>query len=280
MTDTLTRDAAAAESAPPHVPPPPRRRRWTDDARRRLRLILMLVLAPITIAGLVLAAKLVSVNAFSDASQSAFERRAYQEAEVQARGLQWWNFLEPWKAPYDVGVALGMQGGPEQLEQARALLEESLELNGDEGSNEYCVVLVSIVYVVEKQGDLAREADDVQTANGLYQEALGIIEAAPDGCFADPTIIEADTGEQLEQAVPRIEEKIEDESGGGDSDEESDGESEESQDPSEGESEEPQTQQEQLEEQNQQAQEQQQQQDEYNEQQGEEPGGSGVEQPW
>lgn len=280
MTDTITRDPAPAQSAPPHVPPPPRRRRWTDDARRRLRLILMLVLAPITIAGLVLASKLVSVNAFADASQNAFERRAYQEAEMQARGLQWWNFLEPWKAPYDVGVALGMQGSPEQLVEARTLLEESLELNGQEGSNEYCIILVSIVYVVEKQGDQAREADDVQTANGLYTEALGIIDAAPDGCFADPTIIQADTGEQLEQAVPRIEEKIEDESGGGgDSEDPSEGEeSEESQDPAEGDQ--PQTQQEQLEEQNQQAQEQQQQQDEYNQQQGEEEGGGGVEQPW
>lgn len=277
MTDTLTRDAATAQAAPPHVPPPPRRRRWTDGARRRLRLILMLVLAPITIAGLVLASKLVSVNAFADASQNAFERRAYQEAELQARGLQWWNVLEPWKAPYDVGVALAMQGSGEQLEQARALLEESLELNGEEGSNEYCIILVSIVYVVEKQGDQAREADDTQTANGLYQEALGIIDAAPDGCFADPTIIQADTGEQLEQAVPRIEEKIEDESGGGEDSESEGGESEESEEQSEGEQ--PQTQQEQLEEQNQQAQEQQQQQDEYNEQQGE-PGSGGVEQPW
>jgi len=279
VTDTLTRDAA--QSAPPHVPPPPRRRRWTDDARRRMRIILMLVLAPITIAGLVLASKLVSVNAFADASQNAFERRAYQEAELQARGLQWWNILEPWKAPYDVGVALGMQGSPEQLVEARTLLEEALELNGEEGSNEYCVIVVSIVYVVEKQGDQAREGGDTQTANGLYQEALGIIDGAPQGCFADPTTIQADTGEQLEQSVPRIEEKIESESGGGgDSEEESEGEGGESEEPSEGESEEPQTQQEQLEEQNQDAQEQQQQQDEYNDQQGEDPGGSGVEQPW
>lgn len=278
MTDTITRDAAPAQSAPPHVPPPPRRRRWTDDARRRMRTILMLVLVPFTIAGLVLAAKLVSVNAFADASQNAFERRAYQEAEMQARGLQWWNILEPWKAPYDVGVALGMQGGPEQLVEARTLLDESLTLNGQEGSNEYCIILVSIVYVVEKQGDQARDADDVQTANGLYAEALGIVDAAPEGCFAEPTAIQADTGEQLEQAVPRIEEKIEDPSGGGDSEEESEGgQGEESEDPGQGD--EPQTQQEQLDEQNQQAQEQQQQQDEYNQQQGEEQGG-GVEQPW
>ena len=278
MTDTLTRDAAPVQSVPPHVPPPPKRRRWTDDARRRMRIILMLVLAPITIAGLVLAAKLVSVNAFADASQNAFERRAYQEAQAQAHGLEWWNFLEPWKAPYAVGVALGMQGSPEQLVEARGRLEEALSLNGEEGSNEYCVILVSIVYVVEKQGDQAREADDVETANGLYQEALGLIEAAPEGCFVEPTVLQADTGEQLEQAVPRIEEKIEESGGGGEESEE--GESEESEDPSDGTPEEPQTQQEQLDEQNQEAQEQQQQQDEYNQQEGEEPGGGGVEQPW
>lgn len=247
-----------------------------------MRIILMLVLAPITIAGLVLAAKLVSVNAFADASQSAFERRAYQEAEAQAHGLEWWNFLEPWKAPYAVGVALGMQGSQEQLVDARGRLEEALSLNGEEGSNEYCVILVSIVYVVEKQGDQAREADVVDIANGLYQEALGLIEAAPEGCFVEPTVLQADTGEQLEQAVPRIEEKIEESGGGGEeSEEESEGgESEEPEDPSDGTPEEPQTQQEQLDEQNQEAQEQQQQQDEYLQQEGEEPGGGGVEQPW
>lgn len=278
MTVTVRSDAApaAARREPPHVPPPPRRRRWTDDARRRLRIILLLVLAPITIAALVLAGKLVSVNAFSDASQNAFERRAYQEAEMQARGLQWWNILEPWKAPFDVAVGLAMQGGAEQLVEARALLEESLELNGREGSNEYCIIVTNIVYVVEKQGDQARDAADTPTANGLYQEALGIIDAAPEGCFAEPTQIQADTGEQLEQAVPRIEEKIEDPSGGGgDSQDDSQG-GDGSEDPSQGDA--PPTQQEQLEQQNQQAQEQQQQQDEYNEQQDEDQGG--VDRPW
>lgn len=280
MTDTLERPAT--EPGTPHVPPPARPKgRMTDDSRRRLRRILMLVLVPFTIAGLVLAGKLVSVNAFADASANAFERRAFQEAELQARGLLWWNVLEPWKGPYAVGVALGMQGGPEQLVEARTQLEEALELQGVEGSNEHCIILTSIVYVVEKQGDAAREADDVQTANGLYQEALGIIEAAPEGCFAEPTSLQADTGEQLEKSVPRIEEKIEDSSGEDGEDGEDGGEGEESEDPSEGESQEPQTQQEQLEEQNQQAQEQQQQQDEYNDQQGEEPGGGGgVDQPW
>jgi len=273
---TTTMDAPQTEASTPHVPPPSKPKgRMTDDARRRLRMILMLVLVPVAIAGLVLAGKLVSVNAFAGASQSAYERRAYQETEVQARGLQWWNFLEPWKASYDVAVGLAMQGSPEQLAEARILLEEAMTLNGREGSNEYCVIVTGLVYVVEKQGDQAREADDTQTANGLYEEALGIIEAAPDGCFAEPTPIQADTGEQLEQSVPRIEEKIEDESGGGDESEEEPESGE-----SEGEPDEPQTQQEQLDEQNQQAQEQQQQQEEYYDNQGDEPGDGGVDRPW
>ena len=275
---TTTMQAPEAQASTPHVPPPSKPKgRMTDDGRRRLRMILMFALVPVAIAGLVLAGKLVSVNAFAGASQSAYERRAFQESEVQARGLQWWNVLEPWKAPYDVAVGLAMQGSPEQLDEARSLLEEAMTLNGREGSNEYCIILTGLVYVVEKQGDLAREADDTQTANGLYEEALGIIDAAPDGCFAEPTAIQADTGEQLEQSVPRIEEKIEDESGEG-------GESEEdSEEPSEGEEQEqqqPQTPQDQLEEQNQEAQEQQQQQEEYYDNQGDEPGGGGVERPW
>lgn len=256
----------------------------TDGRRRKLRRILMWGFVPFALVGAVVSTKLVSVNAFSDASISAFDRRSWNEAEQQARGLEWWNWIETWKAPFDIGVALAMRGDAESLETARGLLEQALEQQGQPGSNEHCIILTNIVYVIEKQGDLAREDDDTETANGLYNEALGIIDEAPEGCFEAPSEGEANTQEQLEASVPRIEDKIE-ESGGEDGEdgeegqEGEEGEEGESEGEDEGENE-GDTPEEQLEGQNQEAQEDQQAEDEYYDQGGEDGEGDGVDQPW
>lgn len=250
----------------------------TDERRRKLRRILMLACAPVALAAVLVGSKLISVNLAASAEQTAFQRRAWAEAQQHA-GVPFipfdWNVIEPWKALFNRGVALGMGG---RLPEARDDLERSLTLQGQPGSNEFCVVLTSLIYVVEKQGDEARDASDQQAANGFYREALALIEEAPEGCIQPPEDPDdADTQAQLEASQPRIEEKIveDDSDGGGGGDGESESETES--DPNT-----PPTQQEQLEESNQEAQEQQQAQEEYYEQQqdGEEGGGGGVEHPW
>jgi hypothetical protein len=247
-----------------------RRRVLTDAQRRTLRWWLMLGLIPVALAVLVVATKLISVTVLSQTAIDRFEGRAYAQAAEAARGLEVWNWVEPWKGPFDLGVSLAMAGS---LEEGRAKIEASLALHGEPVTpaqlHEHCIIVASLVTTIEKQGDVAREAGDAPTANGFYGEALALIDGVPEGCLDEPLPGEADTGEQLEAATPRIEEKIEDPSGDGDGD----GEGEEG---SEGE---PQTPQEQLEEQNQGAQEEQQQQDQYD--QGEDgDGGPGVDRPW
>ncbi|WP_306233632.1 hypothetical protein [Agrococcus beijingensis] len=241
----------------------------TDRQRRTLRWWLMLGLIPVALAAIVLATKLIGVSALSQTAADRFEARAYGQAAEAARGLELWNWVEPWKAPFGLGVSLTMA---DALEEGRAKLEESLELHGEPETaiemNEHCVIVASLVTNIEKQGDVAREAQDTQTANGLYNEALALIDATPEGCHDEPREGEADTAEQFEAAVPRIEEKIEDEQS-------QDGEGE-----GEGESDGEQSPQEQLEEQNQDAQTEQQQQDQYD-QDGDQPGGGpAVENPW
>lgn len=241
------------------------RRVLTDDRRRTLRWWIMLGLIPVAIAALVLGGKLISVNVLSQTAIDRFDARAYAQGADAARGLETWNWVEPWKAPFALGVNLTMAG---TLEEGRAALEHAVVLHGEPETagqlHEHCVIVASLVTAVEKQGDVAREAQDTQAANGFYSEALALIDAQPEGCFDDPLPGEADTAEQFEAAVPRIESKIESSS----SDGEGDGE-----EPSE----EP-TPQDQLEEQNQEAQEEQQQQDQFDE--GEPGGGPSVEQPW
>lgn len=246
-----------------------RRRVLTDRQRRTVRWWLMLGLIPVALASLVLSTKLISVNALSQTAIDRFEGRAYGQAAEAARGLELWNWVEPWKAPFDVGVSLVMDGS---LEEGRAAIEQSLQLHGDPVTaaelHEHCIIVASLVTTVEKQGDVAREADDTPTANAFYGEALAMIDALPQGCFDEPRPGEADTQAQFEAAQPRIEEKIEDES------------PEEDQSPEEEGEQPPQTPEEQLEEQNQEAQSEQQQQDQYDEGGEQEGGGSGVERPW
>lgn len=248
-----------------------RRRVLTDGQRRTLRWWLMLGLIPVALAVLVVSTKLISVNVLSQTAIDRFEGRAYAQGAEAARGLELWNWVEPWKGPFGLGVSLAMAGS---LEEGRAKLEESLVLHGEPVTatqlHEHCIIVASLVTTIEKQGDVAREADDTPTANGFYGEALAIIEALPEGCRDEPLPGEADTAEQFDAATPRIEEKIEDESS---QEGEGDGEGDE-----EGQ---PQTPEEQLEEQNQEAQGEQQQQDQYDQDGGEEgSGGPGVDRPW
>ncbi|SDS45609.1 hypothetical protein [Agrococcus carbonis] len=247
------------------------RRVMTDDRRRVLRWWLLLGLIPFALAAIVLATKLIGVNVLAQTAADRFDGRAYAQGAEAARGLETWNWVEPWKAPFAVGVNLTMAGS---LEEGRAKIEESLTLHGEPTSpsrtHEHCVIVASLVTAIEKQGDVAREADDRQAANGFYREALALIDQQPDGCFDPPRPDEADTAEQLDAAVPRIEEKIEDDSGQGEGEGEGEGENDG----------EPQTPEEQLEEQNQEAQEQQQQQDQYDESEGEGSGGPPVDRPW
>ncbi len=246
-----------------------RSRVLTDRQRRTLRWWLMLGLIPVALAVLVLSTKLISVNVLSQTAIDRFEGRAYAQGAEAARGLELWNWVEPWKGPFDLGVNLTMAGS---LEEGRAKLEESLVLHGEPVTppqmHEHCIIVASLVTAIEKQGDVAREADDIPTANGFYNEALAIIGGLPEGCLDEPLDDEADTAAQFEAATPRIEEKIEDESS---QNEDGEGEGEEG---------EPQTPEEQLEEQNQEAQGEQQQQDQYDQQGEDGPGGPSVDRPW
>ncbi|WAC66304.1 hypothetical protein OVA14_00410 [Agrococcus sp. SL85] len=242
----------------------------TDGRRRVLRRWLLIGLIPVALVAVVLATKLISVNVLSGTAQDRFQARAYPQAVEAARGLEVWNWIEPWKAPFDLGVSLVMGGA---LPEGRAALEEALELHGEpEGRAqvvEHCIIVASLVTAIEKQGDELRESGDQQSANGYYEEALALIAGAGEGCFEEPREGEPQVREQLEAAQPRIEEKIEQPPSGGDDSGEGEGEG----------TDEPQTPEEQLEQQNEDAQAEQQQQDQYDES-GEGQGGPQVDRPW
>ena len=250
----------------------------TDSQRRKWRKWLMIGAIPVAVAGTVIAVKFIATEVAANAAVTAYEHRAYQESATQTEPLFWWNFYEEWKAPYDKGTALGMAG---QFDEARALLEEALTLHEDQASVDYCINFINIVYVIEKQGDELREAGDKQAANELYREALAMIEQAPEGCMADPAEGEPNTKAQLEESVPRIEAKIDEDDGSsdGESDDQG-GEGDQDDNGGDGDEGEEKTEQEkELEERQREAEEQRQNQDGYG---GDEDGdgGDGVDKPW
>ena len=90
------------------------RRVLTDGQRRTLRWWLMLGLIPVALAVLVVSTKLISVNVLSQTAIDRFEGRAYSQGAEAARGLELWNWVEPWKGPFGLGVNLTMAGSLEE----------------------------------------------------------------------------------------------------------------------------------------------------------------------
>ena len=147
--------------------------------RRRIRLWIGLGTLPLTLAALLFVGKLLSMYAFAHQSISAYVADDYAGAESAARGQEFLNWFEPYKAPFNIGTALA---GAEKLPEARAKLEEALDLAH---GLEVCGVRINLALVVERMGDAAREGGDGAGAAQLYGEALTIVVETPDECDSD-----------------------------------------------------------------------------------------------
>ena len=117
--------------------------------------------------------------AFAHQAVTAYVVDDYAGSEASARGQEFLNWFEPYKAPFNVGTALG---AAEQLPEARAKLEEALALAH---GLEVCGVRINLALVVERMGDAARAGGDGATAAQLYGEALTITVETPEECRSD-----------------------------------------------------------------------------------------------
>jgi len=147
--------------------------------RRRIRRWVAIATLPLTLAALLLVAKLLSMYAFAHTSISSFVSGAYAESESAARGLDIANWFEPFKAPYDIGTALG---GADELAAARDELERAVPLAQ---GLDICPVLINLSLVIERQGDAAQADGDAGKAAELYGEALEITVGTPEECQSD-----------------------------------------------------------------------------------------------
>ena len=174
--------------------------------RRRIRRWIAIGTLPLTLAALLFVGKLLSMYAFAHQAITAYVVDDYSGSESAARGQEFLNWFEPYKAPFNVGTALG---AAEQLPEARAKLEEALELAH---GLEVCGVRINLALVIERQGDAARADGDGAGAAALYGEALTVTLETPEECNSDEAQQQSsdpqrDMKKSLEDTTDRLKQK-------------------------------------------------------------------------
>ena len=178
----------------------------SNRRRRRIRRWIAIGTLPLTLVALLFVGKLLSMYAFAHQAITAYVVDDYSGSESAARGQEFLNWFEPYKAPFNVGTALA---GAEQLPEARAELEKALDLAT---GLEVCGVRINLALVIERMGDAARADGDGAAAAALYDEALTVTIETPEECrseeaqeqSSDP---ERDMGDTLDDTEQRLTEK-------------------------------------------------------------------------
>lgn len=182
----------------------------SNRRRRRIRRWVAIGTLPLTLAALLFVGKLLSMYAFAHQAISAYVVDDFAGSEASARGQDFLNGFEPYKAPFNIGTALG---AAEQLPEARAELERALDLAT---GLEVCGVRINLALVVERMGDAARADGDGATAAELYGEALTITVETPQECRSDEAQQQSsdpqrDMSDSLESTEDRLKQKQQEE---------------------------------------------------------------------
>jgi len=180
----------------------------SNRRRRAVRRGIALGAIPLILVALAFSAKVLSMYAFAHASAAAYASGDYSGTTSAARGQEPVNLFEPYKAPFNVGVGLTASG---DLAGGRAAFEQALALAT---GLEQCAVRVNLAITIERIGDLALTDGDPAAARAAWQEALLIMQEAPEGCRTpeadevspDPDQNMTDTMDEEER---RLREKLE-----------------------------------------------------------------------
>lgn len=180
-----------------------------NRTRRRVRRILLLVSLPFLLAALAFCGKVLSMYAFAHQAASSYANGEFAATAQAARGQLLLNWFESYKAPFNLGVGLADAG---DLAGARIAFEDSLGLAT---GLEQCAVRINLAIVHERTGDLALLAGDRIAAVAAWQEAVFVLQEAPEECdfpeAAEQTPDPSRTpGEEMDEQEERLREKLED----------------------------------------------------------------------
>ena len=165
-------------------------------SRRRRRLVYLLISLPVIIALLVLAGRIVGPYTTNESAVRAFEYGDFAGSESESSRLLDDNLLADWIPWFNRGNALAAQ---EEYTAAIDDFERALEIAPEDRA---CDVRVNLALSWERLGDIYVAGGFPQGAINLYEAAKAVI-AEGDGCDPDTP-----AGQQLAEAGPRVQAKI------------------------------------------------------------------------
>ncbi|MGE2719405.1 hypothetical protein [Mycolicibacterium celeriflavum] len=171
-------------------------------SRLRLRRRLLLFSAPVVLAVLAIALKLVSTVVAGDSAVSNFAQRDADALRGDVAVMNLLNIVEPAKAPFAAGTLAVLD---DRLTDAEAHFSESLSRTAAEQS---CPVLVNLELVRERRGDVDAWENRPDAARERYLSALDLVENAPDGCFGGNTDPDPERRAVRNDAAPRLQAKL------------------------------------------------------------------------
>jgi len=165
-----------------------------------LRRRLLVYSAPVAVLLVVVIVKSLSVVIAGDSAVSAYAERDSADLRRAVDILDVLNVIEPEKAHFAAG---GLAVLDNRLEEADRQFSVSL------AHAESCATRVNLELVKETLGDRAAAVFDNRAAVGHYLAARSVVEQAPQGCFAGNTDPDLQRRELRNDAVPRLNRKIE-----------------------------------------------------------------------
>ncbi|HLR28165.1 MAG TPA: hypothetical protein VK086_05685 [Ruania sp.] len=209
--------------------PPPGEFRTSEEVRdaqfaqkmARRRKLLLLWSAAVVLVVFLAAAKLLSAVVLNMAGSSAYEKQNYVTAADRFSTLEFFNVVQPWKAPFNEGTATYASGdffaATTVLEQALAQVPKAPE-DQPRGVPE-CMVRTNYSLALEGLGDEASNGSDFAIATDYYDQAQQMLaDCAQSG----------NGGEQAQDAQERQQESQEESQQQEDSEEQQGGQSDDS----------------------------------------------------
>ena len=170
-------------------------------ARLRMRKRLALWSLPFVLALALVSAKLLTMVALGDEAVRAYASGNVTGTEHAGQRLEFFNLIEPHKAPFARGDARVLAG---DYDGARAAFEEALSLAPPD-SRESCQIRVNLALSLEKLGQAAQTASSNDLAKQYFDRVQQVVNDAPPGCFEGDS--QDEEGQQLRDAQQRAQDQ-------------------------------------------------------------------------
>lgn len=175
-------------------------RRPLPPQLRRRRRRLLLASAPVVVLLVLVALRLVSLNLVHAQTLEAYEAGDKPRTLTWGERQGWVNVVEPFRSPFAIGDAHVLSG---HFELARPWFEQAFE-QVPKGGIDDCKVRVNLGLTYEALGDAAKARERTDEWKQFYDKGITITKERPPLCEAPEG---GQTGDQLQQAQQRMEEK-------------------------------------------------------------------------